>query len=91
MDYKEKEGGSEYINDYSSYAQTLDELKNSSNNQVIHLITMQNHMPYEDGIFDKTDFELLSDDLSEKKKSEISKNSNSITSLDNLKWEKIIQ
>ena len=72
MDYKETEGSSKYINDRSSYRQTLDVLKGSDKNQVIHLITMQNHMPYEAGIYDETNFTLLNDDISDKKKSEIS-------------------
>lgn len=56
MDYTEHEGNSEYINDRSAYQQTLKVLEESDKNQIIGLITMQNHTPYNADIYDKTDF-----------------------------------
>ena len=46
FEFTEKDGISEYINDRSSYNQTLKVLEDSSEPQLISLITMQNHTPY---------------------------------------------
>lgn len=66
MDHKEHEGNSEYINDKSAYQQTLDVLKDSKDNQVIGLITMQNHTPYNGDTYEETEFEVDFDLDSEK-------------------------
>jgi len=71
MDYKEHDGNSEYINDRSAYQQTLKVLRESDEKQVIGLITMQNHTPYNAENYDKTDFEVSVDDIDEQKKSDI--------------------
>ncbi|MCQ2571128.1 MAG: LTA synthase family protein, partial [Candidatus Saccharibacteria bacterium] len=58
MDYKEHEGDSEYINDQSAYKQTLKALKDSDENQVIGLITMQNHTPYNESTYKEHKFKV---------------------------------
>ncbi len=58
MDYKEHEGDSEYINDHSAYQQTLNALTGSDENQVIGLITMQNHTPYNESTYETHDFKV---------------------------------
>ena len=55
MDYREHEGDSEYINDRSAYKQVLKEL-GTDGNKVIGLITMQNHTPYNESTYEKTQF-----------------------------------
>lgn len=45
--YKDTLEKSPYISDESAFKQTIDELKESENPAFIHLVTMQNHMPYE--------------------------------------------
>lgn len=71
MDYKEHDGNSEYINDRSAYKQTLKVLKDSDEKQMIGLVTMQNHTPYNAENYDKTDFEVTAEDIDEQKKSDI--------------------
>ena len=71
MDYKEHDGNSEYINDRSAYQQTLKVLKESDEKQMIGLITMQNHTPYNAENYEKTDFEVTAEDIDEDKKSSI--------------------
>ena len=44
--HTDKDGSSDYINDRSAYAEALDELRSAENRQLISLITMQNHAPY---------------------------------------------
>lgn len=56
MKHQEKEGESEYVNDKSAYAETIDKLKSTKNKQVISLITMQNHTPYNKEYYETTDF-----------------------------------
>lgn len=58
MDFKEHEGDSEYINDQSAYKQTLQELSESDENQVIGLITMQNHTPYNESTYPEHQFKV---------------------------------
>jgi Phosphoglycerol transferase and related proteins, alkaline phosphatase superfamily len=58
MDYKEHEGDSEYINDKSAYEQVLKELSDSEDNQVIGLITMQNHTPYNESTYEEHQFKV---------------------------------
>ncbi|MCR5572260.1 MAG: LTA synthase family protein [Candidatus Saccharibacteria bacterium] len=71
MDYKDHEGSSEYINDRSAYKQTLKVLKESDEKQMIGLITMQNHTPYNAETYEKTKFAVTTDDIDEQKRSEI--------------------
>lgn len=71
MKYKEKEGQSDYINDESAYKETIDVLKGSDKNQVVGLITMQNHTPYHSWIYEKTDFAVTNDNISEDRQNEI--------------------
>ena len=72
MDYTEHEGNSEYINDRSAYKQTLKVLTEGEGKQMIGLITMQNHTPYNADIYDGTQFSVLNDEIDEQKKSDIS-------------------
>ena len=72
MDYTEHEGNSEYINDRSAYKQTLKVLTEGEGKQMIGLITMQNHTPYNADIYDETQFSVLNDEIDEQKKSDIS-------------------
>jgi phosphoglycerol transferase MdoB-like AlkP superfamily enzyme len=58
MNYNEHEGDSEYINDRSAYQQTIQELKSTDENQVIGLITMQNHTPYNESTYEHHDFKV---------------------------------
>ena len=46
MKHQEHDGNSEYINDRSAYNETFDILKSTDKNQIVALITMQNHTPY---------------------------------------------
>jgi phosphoglycerol transferase MdoB-like AlkP superfamily enzyme len=71
MDFKEKEGNSEYINDESAYKQTLKVLEESDKNQIVGLITMQNHTPYHSWIYDETDFAVTNDNITDDRKNEI--------------------
>ena len=71
MKYQEKEGNAEYINDESAYKETLDVLKNSDKNQVVGLITMQNHTPYHSWIYEETEFAVTNENISEDRKNEI--------------------
>lgn len=54
--YTEKDGTSEYINDRSSYKEVLDVLKKKSGGQLIHLVTMQNHIPFEKDEYGESKF-----------------------------------
>jgi phosphoglycerol transferase MdoB-like AlkP superfamily enzyme len=58
MKYTERDGASEYINDRAAYAQLLDQLDTTRKSQLITLITMQNHMPYNAENYEYHDFEL---------------------------------
>ena len=51
---------SEYISDQSSFEQAVKELKQNSSPspQFIHLVTMQNHMPYTPGLYAQTKFQI---------------------------------
>ncbi|MDR3297976.1 MAG: sulfatase-like hydrolase/transferase [Candidatus Nomurabacteria bacterium] len=71
MSYTEKEGKSEYINDRSAYNQLLDTLNSSKNNQLITLITMQNHLPYNFDTYDSTQFATTATDIDEQRRSDI--------------------
>ncbi len=56
FEFTEKDGSSEYINDRSSYNQALKVLADSSEPQLISLVTMQNHAPYEVEEYGKSKF-----------------------------------
>ena len=71
MDYREVEGKSEYINDRSAYRQTLDVLNESDENQLITLITMQNHLPYNPDIYTGVNFGVAGSGDSEDREREI--------------------
>ncbi len=71
MDYTEHDGNSEYINDRSAYQQTLDALKGTDDNQVIMLITMQNHTPYHEGIYEETQFAITDEEIDEDHRKQI--------------------
>ena len=71
MDYTEHDGNSEYINDRSAYQQTLDALEGTNNNQVIMLITMQNHTPYHDSIYEETQFKITDKSIDEGQRAQI--------------------
>ena len=47
---------SKYISDDSAFKEVLSELKNSKKPEFIHLVTMQNHMPYEENLYNKKNF-----------------------------------
>lgn len=72
MDYKEHDGNSEYINDKSAYEQTLKALRDEKGNQVIGLITMQNHTPYNEDNYDNLEFSIEQvEGISDKRKSQL--------------------
>ena len=66
ISYTDKDGGSQYINDDSAYRQVLDILNSTDENQLIGLITMQNHVPYGE-VHDESEreFESLATELTE--------------------------
>lgn len=47
---------SKYISDESAFNEVLAELKNSQKPKFIHLVTMQNHMPYEENAYSEHNF-----------------------------------
>ena len=47
---------SKYISDESTFNEVLAELKNSQKPEFIHLVTMQNHMPYDNNFYSKHNF-----------------------------------
>ena len=47
---------SKYISDESAFNEVLAELKNSQKPEFIHLVTMQNHMPYEENAYSEHKF-----------------------------------
>ncbi len=56
----ETEPGSDYQNDRTAYNEILKVLDKSDNKQIVTLITMQNHTPFGNDIYDgKRDFKLL--------------------------------
>lgn len=61
MTYTEKEGESEYINDWSAYQEVLQRLKEAEEPQMISLITMQNHGPYDGAQYDELEYQMLWD------------------------------
>lgn len=51
-----KINNSKYISDESAFNEVLAELKNSQKPEFIHLVTMQNHMPYEENAYSGHNF-----------------------------------
>ena len=51
-----KINNSKYISDESAFNEVLTELKNSQKPEFIHLVTMQNHMPYEENAYSEHNF-----------------------------------
>lgn len=49
---------SKYISDESAFNEVLAELKNSQRPEFIHLVTMQNHMPYEENAYSEHNFSI---------------------------------
>lgn len=64
MKHQDHDGNSEYINDQAVYREVLDVLKGSKEKQLISVITMQNHAPYDKSNYDDRDyhFEFLASD-----------------------------
>ncbi len=58
MTYTEREYYSSVINDRSIYKEVLDLLKDSDQPQVLGVVTMQNHGPYEQSYYPKLEFPL---------------------------------
>ncbi len=75
MDFDEHDGNSEYINDRSAYQQVLKTLREGGDKQVVGLITMQNHTPYNYENYETHNFNLLDNEyttqLDESKRREI--------------------
>ena len=71
MKHQEHDGKSEYINDRSAYQETYDILDSTDKNQVLALITMQNHTPYNADTYEELNFTITNDDLSDERKSQI--------------------
>ena len=71
MEFQEHEGGSEYVNDRSAYQETLKYLQSTDQNQMIGLITMQNHVPYISDNYEKLNYQLKNEDIAPERKAEI--------------------
>lgn len=71
MDYTERDGNSEYINDRSAYRQVLRELKDEKKPLAIGLITMQNHAPYNADIYEQTEFAITNKEVDEAHRTQI--------------------
>lgn len=56
MKHTEHDGQSQYINDRSTYQETLDVIKDSEEKVMVGVITMQNHTPYDPWIYDDYKF-----------------------------------
>lgn len=56
FDFTDHDGNSQYVNDHSSYQQALKVLKENDGHQMIELVTMQNHLPYNYDIYSEHDF-----------------------------------
>lgn len=50
--HQKKIDRSPYLSDYTSYENTVDQLRDSSKPQFINLVTMQNHFPYTEHFYD---------------------------------------
>ena len=71
MKNTEHDGESQYINDRSAYKETIEKLKSSENNQVIGLITMQNHTPYDSWIYENRNYPVTANDIDEETRGHI--------------------
>jgi len=72
MDFNEHDGNSEYINDRSTYEQTLKELQEREGKQIISVITMQNHAPYSTDNYPNYDFHITNlEDESDRQAAEV--------------------
>ena len=71
MENTEHEGSSEYINDKSAYEETLKTLRETDEAQVVGLITMQNHTPYNKGTYEEDNFKLTNEDVDEDMRNQI--------------------
>ncbi|MBQ3306517.1 sulfatase-like hydrolase/transferase [Candidatus Saccharibacteria bacterium] len=58
FDFTEHDDNSQYINDRSSYQEALKTLRENPDKQMIELITMQNHLPYNYDNYNNHDFEV---------------------------------
>ena len=56
--YTDKIDNSQYASDKASFDQVLYELEDTSAPHFIHLVTMQNHMPYDPGIYAENNFKV---------------------------------
>lgn len=54
--HNEKDGESDYINDRSAYQEMFDVLSSSEQPQLVSLVTMQNHAPYNKGLYGEPRF-----------------------------------
>lgn len=61
IDFKTKLGKSVYVDDQSAFVQTLKQINSVKGGQFIQLSTMQNHMPYKKGTYDRNDFHVTAD------------------------------
>ena len=46
---------SPYLSDETAYANTIDEIINAKGSKFINLVTMQNHLPYDNNVYDNKD------------------------------------
>lgn len=66
--YRKKLGASDYIRDSEAYKELLSRISsNTTESQFLQLLTMQNHLPYEDS---KSDFEKLAETVPNLKRSD---------------------
>ena len=67
MRYQEREYESSYLNDWSMYEETLEVLRESEEPQLVNLITMQGHMPFDGANYPELDYRMTrySNDLME--------------------------
>lgn len=54
--HQSKIGRSQYLSDATAYANTLDQLKHGGNGLFVNLVTMQNHLPYNQHYYDGADY-----------------------------------
>lgn len=59
MTYRERDGESEYINDWSSYQEILKVLKESKKEALVFNITMQNHTPFKQENYPELHYRLV--------------------------------
>jgi phosphoglycerol transferase MdoB-like AlkP superfamily enzyme len=59
MKHVSKIDNSKYISDESSFKEVLDRMKSTKESDFIHLVTMQNHMPYSGGVYATRNFPVV--------------------------------